>query len=142
MKTLNKAFKKLEILSFSMLFIFVLLSSLYAARLGAVNSSGTIDIVDAIMTARHYAGLIPPGFTVSAVDVSGDGPVNIVDALIIAQYQVGLIDRFPASSATSAPGRMQQPTLSISVGQRIMVIWCLNCRFTRIIRETAPGTTV
>ena len=65
-----------------------------AVTLGDVNSNGTIDIVDALMTAQYYVGLIPAGFNTSAADVNCSGSIDIVDALIIAQYYVGLITRF------------------------------------------------
>jgi GH35 family endo-1,4-beta-xylanase len=63
-------------------------------NLGDVNSSGSIDIVDALMTAQYYVGLNPSGFDSSAADTNCDGSINIVDALLIAQYYVGLITQF------------------------------------------------
>jgi endo-1,4-beta-xylanase len=63
-------------------------------NLGDVNGSGSIDIVDALMTAQYYVGLDPSGFNASAADTNCDGSINIVDALLIAQYYVGLITQF------------------------------------------------
>lgn len=57
------------------------------SSLGDVNEDGTIDIVDALLTAQYYVGL----------------DVSIVDALLIAQYYVGLIDTFPAQTQTPSP---------------------------------------
>ncbi len=62
--------------------------------LGDVNNSGTIDIVDALLTAQYYVGLNPQNFIVANADVNCGGTVDIVDALLIAQYYVGLITRF------------------------------------------------
>jgi endoglucanase len=62
--------------------------------LGDVNSSGSIDIVDALLVAQYYVGLNPSNFNAGAADTNCDGSVNIVDALIIAQYYVGLVDHF------------------------------------------------
>jgi lysophospholipase L1-like esterase len=59
--------------------------------LGDVNSSGGIDIVDALMVAQYYVGLSPSNFNTAAADVTGDGNIDIVDALRIAQCYVGLI---------------------------------------------------
>jgi endoglucanase len=61
---------------------------------GDVNNNGTIDIVDALMTAQYYVGLNPPGFVYANADVNRDGQITIVDALMIAQYYVGLIPGF------------------------------------------------
>ncbi len=62
--------------------------------LGDVNSNGTIDIVDALLTAQYYVGLNPTGFNTANADVTRDGNIDIVDALRIAQYYVGLIPGF------------------------------------------------
>ncbi|MBN1697231.1 MAG: family 16 glycosylhydrolase [Spirochaetales bacterium] len=61
---------------------------------GDVNSSGTIDIVDALMVAQYYVGLNPGGFNMENADTNCNGTIDIVDALLIAQYYVGLINRF------------------------------------------------
>jgi hypothetical protein len=58
---------------------------------GDVNSSGTIDIVDALLVAQYYVGLHPSGFVSANADVTNDGSIDIVDALRIAQCYVGLI---------------------------------------------------
>jgi hypothetical protein len=52
--------------------------------LGDVNGSGSIDIVDALLTAQYYVGLDPASFQSAAADVNADGSINIVDALLIA----------------------------------------------------------
>lgn len=62
--------------------------------LGDVNGSGTVDMVDARMTAQFYVGLNPPGFDKAAGDVNSDGSITIVDALMIARYYEGLIRGF------------------------------------------------
>jgi len=59
--------------------------------MGDVNTSGSIDIVDALLIARYYVGLEVVDFNPEAGDVSGDGSINIVDALLVAQCYVGLI---------------------------------------------------
>jgi beta-glucosidase len=58
---------------------------------GDVNSNGSIDIVDALLTAQYYVGLNPAGFNTAVADVNCSGTIDIVDALRIAQYYVGLI---------------------------------------------------
>ncbi|MBN1699104.1 MAG: hypothetical protein JW881_16410 [Spirochaetales bacterium] len=62
-----------------------------SAAPGDVNSSGTIDIVDALLTAQYYVGLPVSNFNTAAADVTGNGTIDIVDALRIAQCYVGLI---------------------------------------------------
>jgi len=59
-----------------------------------VNSSGTVDIVDALMIAQYYVGLTPAGFVEANADVNCDSSITIVDALVVAQYYVGLIESF------------------------------------------------
>ncbi|MBN2737607.1 MAG: discoidin domain-containing protein [Spirochaetales bacterium] len=62
--------------------------------LGDVNGSGSVDIVDALLTAQYYVGLDSDGFNPDLADVNCDGNVSIVDALLMAQYYVGLIGQF------------------------------------------------
>jgi len=71
--------------------------------LGDANSSGIIDIVDALMTAQYSIGLNPPNFNLAAADVNCSASINIVDALIIAQYYVGLIAQFPCVAPVTGP---------------------------------------
>ncbi|MBN2534837.1 MAG: cellulase family glycosylhydrolase [Spirochaetales bacterium] len=61
---------------------------------GDVNNDGSVDIVDALLTAQYYVGLDPEGFNPSPADVNCDDSIDIVDALLIAQYYVGLITEF------------------------------------------------
>lgn len=64
---------------------------------GDVNNDGSIDIIDALLVAQYYVGLIQTFAYPEAADVDGSGDVDIVDALLIAQYYVGLISEFPAT---------------------------------------------
>ncbi|MBN1697049.1 MAG: dockerin type I repeat-containing protein [Spirochaetales bacterium] len=72
--------------------------SAFGQSAGDVNASGTIDIVDALLTAQYYVGLDVDNFNTSKADVNCSGSIDIVDALIIAQYYVGLIGEFPCST--------------------------------------------
>jgi hypothetical protein len=66
------------------------------ALLGDVDQSGGVDIVDALIVAQYYVGIIgmfTPGE--ECADVNCSGTADIVDALMIAQYYVGLITSFP-----------------------------------------------
>jgi mannan endo-1,4-beta-mannosidase len=62
---------------------------------GDVDGSGSIDIVDALITAQYYVGLDTANFDPDAGDVDCSGQIDIVDALLIAQRYVGLIESFP-----------------------------------------------
>ncbi len=62
---------------------------------GDVNSSGSIDIVDALLIAQYYVGLNPSGFVQANADTNCSGGIDIVDALLVAQYYVGLMSSFP-----------------------------------------------
>jgi endoglucanase len=66
---------------------------------GDVNNDGSVNIVDALLTAQYYVGLNPAAFIQkSAADVNDNGVIDIVDALLIAQYYVGEIGSFQADS--------------------------------------------
>ncbi|MBN1700039.1 MAG: PHB depolymerase family esterase [Spirochaetales bacterium] len=88
-----------------MCLFFVLLicciSRLSAAECGDVNSSGGVDIVDALVIAQYYVDLNPANFEAAVADVDGNSAINIVDALLVAQYYVGLIDSFTGCTATT-----------------------------------------
>ncbi|MBN2736539.1 MAG: dockerin type I repeat-containing protein [Spirochaetales bacterium] len=60
------------------------------ALCGDVNNSGKVDIVDALMVAQYYVGIIQTFVAPRGADVNNDSVINIVDALIIAQYYVGV----------------------------------------------------
>ncbi|MBN2738186.1 MAG: glycoside hydrolase family 9 protein [Spirochaetales bacterium] len=60
---------------------------------GDVDNSGSVNIVDALLTAQYYVGLIgADALDLTMADANCDNSVNIVDALLIAQYYVKLID--------------------------------------------------
>jgi endo-1,4-beta-xylanase len=60
--------------------------------LGDVDGNGEINIVDALLVAQYYVGLI--SIDTTNADTNCDGTVDILDALLIAQYYVGLINQF------------------------------------------------
>jgi hypothetical protein len=64
------------------------------ASLGDVNIDGRIDIVDALLVAQYYVGLVPANFNPGNADVNKSGSIDIVDALRIARFYVGLITGF------------------------------------------------
>jgi hypothetical protein len=70
--------------------------------LGDVNQDFSVDIVDALLVAQIYVGLLAMP-TPPCADVNGSGSIDIVDALMIAQYYVGLITEFPQAGATPVP---------------------------------------
>jgi hypothetical protein len=48
-------------------------ASLGAQSLGDVNKNGSIDIVDALLTAQYYVGLNPANFDPANADVNCSG---------------------------------------------------------------------
>jgi len=76
----------------------------FSATCGDVNSSGAIDIVDALLIAQYYVGLNPSNFDSAAADVNGDSGIDIMDALLMVQYYVGLVDSLPGCSQMPGPG--------------------------------------
>jgi hypothetical protein len=73
--------------------LFFGLGHVFGATCGDVNTSGVVDIVDALIIAQHYVGLNPPDFDSSVADVNADSMIDIVDALRVAQFYVGLRPR-------------------------------------------------
>jgi predicted phosphodiesterase len=74
-----------------------------ARRLGDVNGDGQVNILDALLTARYAAHLIPPVFFVDSADVNLDGVVNINDALLLARYSAGAITTLPPPVGYATP---------------------------------------
>lgn len=52
--------------------------------LGDVDSSSTVNIIDALLVAQYYVGLNPDNFNLAAGDVDCNNSVTIGDALLIA----------------------------------------------------------
>ncbi len=84
--------------------IFILLvfcmGQVFPAVCGDVNSSGVVDIVDALNIAQYYVGMNPSSFDASVADVNGNASTDIVDALLVAQYYVGLLTSFSGCGGT------------------------------------------
>jgi hypothetical protein len=87
----------------------------FAQSLGDVNTSGSIDIVDALLVAQYYVGLNPANFNTAAGDVNCSGVIDIVDALRVAQYYVGLLTELscgtvaPTGAPTATPETTSAP---------------------------------
>ena len=110
-KNLNSLFlegKIKKIVGILLLLMFCLVP-LLADPCGDVNSSGEIDIVDALLIAQFYVDLNPQDFDEGAADADGNGTIDIIDALLIAQYYVELISELPGCvvPATPTPGSSQ-----------------------------------
>ena len=61
---------------------------------GDANDDGVVNIIDALITAQYYVGLLSTLPALNNADTNCDGVVNIIDALLIAQYYVGIITEF------------------------------------------------
>ena len=94
--TMKNKKKKTGYIIFMLISIFLFSGSIsvYSQSCGDVNNSGTIDIVDALLTAQYYVGLNPANFDSNNADVNCNGTIDIVDALLIAQYYVDLVAGF------------------------------------------------
>ena len=80
------------------------LSQTLAAACGDVNSSGSVDIVDALMIAQYTVGLSPSNFNTAVANVNSNDSITIIDALIVAQYTGGLLSQLSCPiTATSTP---------------------------------------
>lgn len=106
----------------SVLLLLLLLFSLnqvFAAECGDVNSDDTVDIVDALLTAKAYVGTA--SVSKSVADVNSDNEINIVDALLIAQLYVDIIDQLNCSSIVTETPK-SDPTNNTNTAKGIISI--------------------
>jgi hypothetical protein len=75
----------------------------FSQILGDVNTSGAVDIVDALLIAQYYVGITPANFNPAVADVNCSGGIDIVDALKVAQYYVGILPDLSCGNQTAAP---------------------------------------
>jgi hypothetical protein len=87
--------KKKMLFGSIVLFIFVCANSVSGQGMGDVNLDYSVDIIDALLVAQYYVGLVPATFKTQYADANSNGAVDIIDALLIARYYVGLIPCFP-----------------------------------------------
>lgn len=105
----NKFF---PVIFFIFTFLFFLNFTLTAQELGDANLDGSIDIIDSLIVAQYYVGIIttmPLEFYKNS-DVNLDGSISIVDALLIAQYYAGLIPTLPPTSSSPLPTESPSPS--------------------------------
>jgi len=118
--------KKGKIVFMVLLLILFCLGQTFAAACGDVNSSGTVDIIDALVIAQYTVGLNPPNFNIAVANVNNDGTVNVIDSLMVAQYYVGLISQLSCpvqSTPTLTPTRTNTPGPATAIkGSEILVI--------------------
>jgi hypothetical protein len=100
---------------FGMLLLLVSNTALQAQPIGDVNSNGAVDIVDALLIAKYYIGIIPANFNTAVADVNCSGKIDIVDALLVAQYYVG----FGSFSPCSTPVPTAIPNVSFAPDQSV-----------------------
>ena len=72
----------------------------YGQMCGDVNCDGSVDIIDALLVAQLYVGIIDelscctttpnPTPVFLRGDVNGDGIIDIIDCILITQYLEGL----------------------------------------------------
>ncbi|MBN2536124.1 MAG: hypothetical protein JXB88_24800 [Spirochaetales bacterium] len=86
-----------------LLLLICCLGQVFAAACGDVNSSGSIDVVDALIIAQYYVGLNPANFDPTIADVNADGNIDVVDALRVAQYYVGLVPELSCGTTNPDP---------------------------------------
>jgi endoglucanase len=98
----------LFIISFTIL-LFTGLLPASAQTCGDVDSSGTVDIIDALVIAQYYVGMNPSPFAASAADTNGSGEIDIIDALLVAQYYVGIVSSLSCPGETQTPGPTETP---------------------------------
>ncbi|MBN2535039.1 MAG: hypothetical protein JXB88_19315 [Spirochaetales bacterium] len=86
-----------------LMLLFLCIGQVFAASCGDVNSSGSIDVVDALLIAQYYVNLDPSNFDSTVADVNADSSIDIVDALRIAQYYVGLVMELTCNTTNPDP---------------------------------------
>jgi hypothetical protein len=98
------------------------LGQTFAATCGDVNTSGSVDIVDALVIAQYSVGLDPSNFNAAVADVNDDSTINIVDALMTAQFYVGLISQLSCGgTGTPTPSPTPAGTIAIACGSSAAV---------------------
>jgi hypothetical protein len=105
---------KKRIMCLMLLLLLFSFNQTFAQVCGDVNSSGSVDIVDALLIAQYYVGLNPSNFDPTIADVNADGFLDIVDALRVAQLYVGLISELSCSTSVT-PGPTEPPVGSVSI---------------------------
>jgi hypothetical protein len=103
MKSMKKENFKAKIECMIFILLVFCMGQVFSQQCGDVNSSGDVDIIDALMIAQDYVGLNPANYNSSVANVNGDSGIDIVDALLVAQYYVGLISSLPGCSQTTDP---------------------------------------
>lgn len=90
--------------------------TLKVAVRGDVNSNGSINIGDALVTALAVGGLIKPLLPTAVGDINLGGTVNIGDALSLARFAGRLVIDWPLPqiSATSPGTAVRNNTLTLS----------------------------
>ena len=65
-----------------------------SVKLGDVNDSGTVDLIDALAIMRHDVGLSGYDLThkKDIADINRDDKIDLMDALIVMRHDVGLLD--------------------------------------------------
>jgi hypothetical protein len=117
----------------------------FAASCGDVNSSGGVDIVDALLIAQYYVGLNPGNFDFTVADVNGDSAINIVDALRVAQYYVGIVTELTCGAGSNGtPGPTETPNPACTTGPTPITVnvTTQGAPFTgshQVVVETDPG---
>ncbi|MBN2738962.1 MAG: dockerin type I repeat-containing protein [Spirochaetales bacterium] len=56
---------------------------------GDVNDNRVVDVIDGLLIAQYYVGLIQTLQVPQAADVNNDSIINIIDALLVIQYYIG-----------------------------------------------------
>lgn len=60
--------------------------------MGDVDSSGEVNVADALLTLRYSMGIVDENaLDLSAADIDGSGEVNVADALMILRRAMGLV---------------------------------------------------
>ncbi|MBN2536577.1 MAG: DUF3160 domain-containing protein [Spirochaetales bacterium] len=103
--------KKLIIcIFFAFILFFTHIMALEATDCGDVDNNSFINVIDALLIARYYAGLDPDNFDPLFANVDGSDFIDIIDALLVAQYSVNLITEFPGACETPLPTETPDPT--------------------------------
>lgn len=104
--------QKSKITGMVILFLLFCAGQSFAAACGDVNTSGSVDILDALVISQYTVGLNPANFNIAVADVNNDGTVTIVDALMVAQLYVGLISQLSCPVVTPTPTKTSTKTIT------------------------------
>lgn len=134
--------KKKRIECLVVLLLFFCMGQTFAQLCGDVNSTGKVDITDALVISQYSAGMNPLNFNSAVANVNGDSSININDALTVARFSAGMIAQLSCTNATPTPTRTPTAQCTPAPTPNPVNVAAQGSPFTgshQVVVETDPG---